>query len=199
MLGSPEGLEGKTFDLIDRISKAYEYVLRRCSSRHSITALQAELLLLAGSGGVGGGGVTRLSRILLVTQPTVSDAISALARKGLIVVSQSDLDKRVTRIKLSERGGKVLEELKECLGIFEGAIKRLDRESLEDLFKGLVLLAVNLYIMGVVREARMCLTCRHLREDLGAYYCSLLKIRMNFQELKVDCQDHELISYHFNL
>jgi DNA-binding MarR family transcriptional regulator len=199
MLGSPEGLEGKTFDLIDRISKAYEYVLRRCSSRHSITALQAELLLLAGSGGVGGGGVTRLSRILLVTQPTVSDAISALARKGLIVVSQSDLDKRVTRIKLSEKGGKVLEELKECLGIFEGAIKRLDRESLEDLFKGLVLLAVNLYRMGVVREARDVSYMRAPSRGFGAYYCSLLKIRMNFQELKVDCQDHELISYHFNL
>ena len=91
-------------DLIDRISKAYEYALRKRSSRHSITALQAELLLLAGSGG-GSGGVTSLSRILLVTQPTVNDAISALARKGLIVVSQSDLDKRVTRIKLSEKGG----------------------------------------------------------------------------------------------
>jgi DNA-binding MarR family transcriptional regulator len=87
--------------------------LRRRSSRHSITALQAELLL-AGSGGVGSGDVTRLSRILLVTQPAVNDAISALARKGLIVVSQSDLDKRVTRIKLSEKRGKVLEELKEC-------------------------------------------------------------------------------------
>lgn len=79
--------------------------MRKCSSRHSITALQAELLL-AGSGGVlGSGGVTRLFRILLVTQPAVSDAISALARKGLIVVSQSDLDMRVTRIKLSEKGG----------------------------------------------------------------------------------------------
>jgi DNA-binding MarR family transcriptional regulator len=172
--------------------------LRRRSSRRSITALQAELFL-AGSGGVGSGGVTRLSRILLITQPAVNDAISALARKGLIVVSQSDLDKRVTRIELSEKGGKVLEELKECLVIFEEAIKRLDRGTLEDLFKGLVLLAVNLYRMGVVREARTCLTCRCLREDLGAYYCSLLKMRMNFQELKVDGQDHELIPYHFNL
>jgi len=148
---------------------------------------------------VGSGGVTRLSRILLITQPAVNDAISALARKGLIVVSQSDLDKRVTRIELSEKGGKVLEELKECLVIFEEAIKRLDRGTLEDLFKGLVLLAVNLYRMGVVREARTCLTCRCLREDLGAYYCSLLKMRMNFQELKVDGQDHELIPYYFNL
>ncbi|MFZ8788984.1 MAG: hypothetical protein ACO2OZ_04875 [Acidilobaceae archaeon] len=138
-------------------------------------------------------------RILLVTQPAVNNAILALARKGLIAVSQNDLDKRVTRIKLCEKGGKVLEELEERLGIFEGAIKRLDRESLEDLFKGLVLLAVNLYRMGVVREARMRLTCRYLREDLGAYYCSLLKMRMNFQELKVDCQDHELIPYYFNL
>ena len=148
---------------------------------------------------MGSGGVTRLSRILLITQPAVNDAISALARKGLIVVSQSDLDKRVTRIKLSEKRGKVLEELKECLVIFEEAIKRLDRGTLEDLFKGLVLLAVNLYRMGVVREARTCLTCRCLREDLGAYYCSLLKMRMNFQELKVDGQDHELIPYYFNL
>jgi DNA-binding MarR family transcriptional regulator len=91
--------------------------LRRRSSRHGITALQAELLL-AGSGGVGSGDVTRLSRILLVTQPAVNNAISALARNDLIVVSQNDLDKRVTRIKLSEKRGKVLEELKECLVIF---------------------------------------------------------------------------------
>ncbi len=148
---------------------------------------------------MGSGDVTRLSRILLVTQPAVNDAISALARKGLIVVSQNDLDKRVTRIKLSEKEGKVLEELKERLVIFEEAIKRHDRETLEDLFKGLVLLAVNLYRMGVVREARMRLTCGHLREDLGAYYCSLLKMRMNFRELKVDCRDHEPIPYYFNL
>jgi hypothetical protein len=92
-----------------------------------------------------------------------------------------------------------LRNSKSVIGIFEEAIKRLDRETLEDLFKGLVLLAVNLYRMGVVREARTRLTCRCLREDLGAYYCSLLKMRMNFQELKVDGQDHELIPYHFNL
>jgi Transcriptional regulators len=188
---SPESLEGKTLDLIDRVSRAYEYVLRRCSSRHGITALQAELLLLAESKGVGGWGVTRTSKLLLVTQPTVSDAISALARKGLIEVSQSDLDKRVTWVKLSKSGKRVYEDLQKCLEVFKEAIKRLDEESLEGLFKGLMLLANNLYKMGIVREARMCLTCQHLIRGSEAYYCSLLKIRMALHELKVDCEDHK--------
>jgi DNA-binding MarR family transcriptional regulator len=83
--------------------------------------------------------------------------ISALARKGLMVVSQSDLDKRVTKIKLSKEGGKVLEELKEYLRMFVGAIKRPDRETLEDLFKGFTLLTINLYRMRVMRERQGCI------------------------------------------
>ncbi len=118
--------------------------------------------------------------ILPVTQLAVSEMISALARKGLMVVSQSDLDKRVTKIKLSKEGGKVLEELKEYLRMFVGAIKRPDRETLEDLFKGFTLLTINLYRMRVMREARLYLTCRHLREGLEAYYSSPLRIGITF-------------------
>jgi DNA-binding MarR family transcriptional regulator len=191
MQGSLEDLEEKILSLVDRISRAYDYILRKCSSKHGITTLQAELLLLAGKSNIGDRGVTKTSRMLLVTQPTVSDSISALARKGLIEVSQSDFDKRITRIKLSDKGEKIFRDLQTCIETFKEAIKIFDAESQEDLFKSFMMLTHSLYKLGIVKEARMCLTCRHLLRDAEIYYCSLLGVKMTLRELKIDCQDHE--------
>ncbi|MDT7887907.1 MAG: MarR family winged helix-turn-helix transcriptional regulator [Desulfurococcales archaeon] len=191
MQGSLEDLEEKILSLVDRISRAYDYILRKCSSKHGITTLQAELLLLAGKSNIGDRGVTKTSRMLLVTQPTVSDSISALARKGLIEVSQSDFDKRITRIKLSVKGEKIFRDLQTCIETFKEAIKIFDAESQEDLFKSFMMLTHSLYELGIVKEARMCLTCRHLSRDAETYYCSLLGVKMTLRELKIDCQDHE--------
>ncbi len=191
MLGSLEDLEEKILGLVDRISRAYNYILRKCSSKHGITVLQAELLLLAGRNNIGDRGITKTSRMLLVAQPTVSDSISALARKGLIEVSQSDFDKRLTRIKLSDKGEKIIRDLQMCIETFKEAIKMLDVETLEDLFKSLMMLTHNLYKIGIVKEARMCLTCKYLSIDTGTYYCTLLGVRMSLRELRIDCKDHK--------
>lgn len=185
-----DDLETKILSLIDRISKAYEYVLRKCSSKHGMTPLQAELMILVGSSSLASS-VTKASRFLLVAQPTLSDSLSALKRKGLLETFQDNTDRRVTRFKLTKYGEEVLMELQRCLEEFRVSLRDFEREHLRDLFRGLIMLTRNLYRVGIVREARMCLTCRYFSSSEGEYYCSLLKMRMSLQDLKIECPDHE--------
>jgi DNA-binding MarR family transcriptional regulator len=180
-------LADKTAYLFGRLASTYDYVLRRCAARHGLTALQSELLMAVARGG-GARGVTALSRTLLLTQPTVSDALAALVKKGLVEVAPG-VDKRTSTPRLTDRGREVAAEIKRCMSIISSAMQQLGGEDLRGLFHGLLKLAAGLYKAGVILEARICLTCKYLSKR-GGYYCSLLKAPISVEELRVDCPDH---------
>ncbi len=135
--------------------------------------------------GGGARGVTALSRTLLLTQPTVSDALAALVKKGLVEVAPG-VDRTP---RLTDRGREVAIEIERCMSIISSAMQQLGGEDLRGLFHGLLKLAAGLYKAGVLLEARICLTCKYLSKR-GGYYCSLLKASISVEELRVDCPNH---------
>jgi len=131
--------------------------------------------------------VVDLAALLSLTPATVSDALAALERKGLLVRKKNPEDRRRFLLTLTTRGQQIVKALEDFAEPLRGALEEV--EDKEGFFLGLLTLLSGLVRRGVVVETGMCLTCRHLRRERG-FYCALLQAPLSTLELRLACPDH---------
>ncbi len=188
------GVAGKVV-AIERISRAYRYMIVSEAKRHGITLLQAQIILYLSEGPSDRRKIMDLSRELGVSQPVISDSVNNLVRKGLVAKETLESDKRAVRLRLAERGEEIARNLKKWQGEAEGALKAaVDEERAGEILEALLKYIASLHRRGAIKVARTCMACRYLsiRRSGGgkSYYCRLLKLTLGREGLRLDCEDH---------
>lgn len=136
---------------------------------------------------------TTLARELNVADPTVSDAIAALIRKGLVVRTLDPGDRRRHDLALTRAGRKKATELARWTAPAEVATSRLDRAEAEQLLDTLLLVMAKLHDAQLLPVMRACSTCVQLetiQTDTRSYRCMFYDTPMTISDLRVDCADH---------
>jgi DNA-binding MarR family transcriptional regulator len=187
-----DGLDAKLLGALDRAGHALDAELRRGARTQGLTATQARVILRLRAVPIEPRRVGALAVEFDLRQPTVSDAVSALERKGLVRRRSAREDARAVDLELTARGRR----LAAALGGFDervrASIEPLAPEEKESALSLLLELLADLNRQGVIAEARMCTTCRFFDRQRGsAAYCKLLEIPLEPRELRVDCPEHE--------
>ncbi len=190
--GAPADLDAKLVAALERIGQALRVQMRDTAGRRGLTPTQLQVLLRLANDPRERRRVGPLAAELDVTHPTVSDAVAALARKGLV-----EREGGGTILRLSPRGralARVLARWDEQTRAELVPIPAADKEAA--LRVALDLIAA-LQRSGVIAVARTCATCRYFRRDAhpGAarpHHCALVDAPMGAAELRVDCAEHEL-------
>ena len=152
----------------------------------------AILTLLEGRGS--GMGVKDVAAHLGVSQPTATDSILALEKKGLVVKRADAADKRAVSVALTEDGLAALAHEGGDLG--EQAVGSLEDREQEELLLALVKMIRHLQEQNAIPVQRMCVTCRffgpfaHPDED-RPHHCHLVNAAFGQRDLRVDCREHE--------
>lgn len=152
----------------------------------------AILTLLEGRGS--GMGVKDVAAHLGVSQPTATDSILALEKKGLVVKRADAADKRAVSVALTEDGLAALAHEGGDLG--EQAVGSLEDGEQEELLLALVKMIRHLQEQNAIPVQRMCVTCRffgpfaHPDED-RPHHCHLVNAAFGQRDLRVDCREHE--------
>ncbi|WP_085079497.1 MarR family winged helix-turn-helix transcriptional regulator [Mycobacterium palustre] len=136
---------------------------------------------------------TTLARQLNVADPTVSDAIAALVRKGLVVRTPDPDDRRRHDLVLTAAGRKTAAELARWTAPAEIATSKLDRAEAEQLLDTLLVIMAKLHDAQLLPVVRACSTCVQLettQTDTRSYRCRLYDTPMSKSDLRVDCADH---------
>ncbi|OBH60063.1 MarR family transcriptional regulator [Mycobacterium sp. E2479] len=136
---------------------------------------------------------TALARELNVADPTVSDAIAALVRKGLVVRTPDPDDRRRHGLVLTPAGRKTATELARWTAPAEIATSKLDRSEAERLLDTLLVVMAKLHDAQMLPVVRACSTCVQLEtSQTGArsYRCKFYDTPMSISDLRVDCADH---------
>jgi DNA-binding MarR family transcriptional regulator len=161
--------------------------------RTGLTPTQAQIVsLLASRGALR---VGELARLLAVSQPTVSDAVSALEGKGL-VGRRPGADRRVQLVALTRGGEAVAASSTEWPDALLAAVESLDPDEQAVLLRGLTKMILELQRRGRIPVQRMCATCRFFRpnvhvDPLRPHHCAFVDAAFGDRELRLDCQDHE--------
>lgn len=143
-----------------------------------------------------GAGVKDIALQLGVSQPTATDSINALERKGLVEKHQGVADRRAVHIVLTADGLSALHQGDAAPGDAERAITALASGDQEHLLVTLVTMIRHLQEAGTIPIQRMCVSCRHFRpyahaDAANTHHCNFVDAAFGQRDLRVDCREHE--------
>lgn len=146
--------------------------------------------------GRGSSRVTVLARLLGVTQPTASEVIAALERKGLVERRRDPADGRATRIGLTAAGARIVRRTAQPPAALARAIGALEPDERAGLRRALVKTILSLQQQGAIEPQRLCLTCRFFRPYVHSdaekpHHCAFVDAAFGDASLRLDCYDHE--------
>lgn len=141
----------------------------------------------------------RLSDIaadLALTPATVSDAVAALHRKGLVRKERADDDARAVSLSLTSTGRRTAVATAAWPDFLADAIDALDHDEQAAMLRSLVKLIRSLQLKGQIPVQRMCITCRYFRPHVHPgsdrpHHCQFVDAPFGDRSLRLDCPDHD--------
>ena len=190
-------VDAKIVAAIERLGQAMRVMLIRAGqdSAEGLSPIQAQSLVFLLHHTPELARVRDLAREFSLTPATVSDAVSALVRKGLVTKQRSAEDGRQFALLLTAEGRAVAERMSRwanpVVDTLETATDDTKKATLGLLFE----MIAQLQDDGVVQANRMCLTCRHFERDADAgapqpHQCRLLERALGPTTLRLDCPEH---------
>ena len=197
--GSPEerhpSLDAKIVAALDRISDGLQVLARRAAGKHELSATQMRVLARLDAGPPPVAHAGELAREFDVADPTVSDALAALRRKGLIERSQDPDDRRRHHLRLTAAGRAVGRSVSRWTAPAEVASSGIERPDAEQLLATLLELLDRIHGAGLLTVVRACTTCQHFSRGRAGtrpvpHHCGYFGYALGASDLRVDCAEH---------
>lgn len=140
-------------------------------------------------------GVQAIARQLAISQPTVTDSVNALERKGL-VEKQPGVDRRAVTIVITPDGRAARLAGDGAEQSLAQAVDGLGEEEQELFLLSLVRIIRRLQEIDAIPVQRMCTTCRHFDPYRHAgsdrpHHCHYVNAPFGQREIRIDCREHE--------
>jgi DNA-binding MarR family transcriptional regulator len=192
---APSDLDHRLAATLERVGHVIRTLLWREAYAHGLSPTQTQLVLhLAGK--VRPPRVTALAAEFDVSLATISDALAALRRKGLVERRADPADRRGSAFALTEAGRGLAADLSRW---YAPVVDALGGESEADKAATLRLLldlVGRLAAVGALAVANTCVTCRFFARDVHAdpdhpHHCRLLDTPFGDARLRLDCAEHQ--------
>ena len=191
-------LPERLHDGLERLASLQRLEQRRAASPHDLNPTQFAILRLIRRRATGLR-VKTVARELGLSQPTVTDSLSALERKGFIARHSDPQDGRALVIQPTEDGIAAFEAAQGQMPRMETALSALSRKEQAALLHIMIKMIRALLHNQTMPMQRMCVTCRHFRAQAAPgsakpHYCEFVRASFGSADLQVDCGEHETAS-----
>jgi DNA-binding MarR family transcriptional regulator len=191
-------LPERLHDGLERLASLHRLEQRQAASPHGLNPTQLAILRLLRHRAAGFR-VKTIARELGLRQPTVTDSLLALERKGLIARRSDPQDGRALLIHPTEAGEAALKAAQGQMPRMETALSALSRKEQAALLHIMIKMIRSLLQDEAMPVQRMCVTCRHFRPqaDPGSakpHYCEFVRAAFGSADLQIDCGDHDAAS-----
>jgi DNA-binding MarR family transcriptional regulator len=136
-----------------------------------------------------------LARQLGVTQPTASDSVAALQRKGLVDKAPVAGDGRAVAVRLTPAGAAEAAAAAAWPDFLLETVDELSAAEQAAFLRALVTMIRSLQVRGRIPVARMCVSCRFFRpyrhdDPARPHHCAFVDAPFGDDGLRLDCPDH---------
>ncbi|MEU5696874.1 MarR family winged helix-turn-helix transcriptional regulator, partial [Actinosynnema sp. NPDC020468] len=188
-------LDRRLADAVERLGHGVRSLAQSSARERGLSPLQQQAVLALARQPAARREVGALAAEFDVTTPTMSDAVTALERKGLVARTPG-VDGRRRLLTLTEAGSAVARDLAAWDGPVLDAFGRLPAADRATTLRSLLLVVADLQRQGVVSVARTCTTCRFFEVDrhpdpAAPHHCHLLRAPLPSSDLRVDCPEHQ--------
>ena len=140
-------------------------------------------------------GVQAIARHLALSQPTVTDSVNALERKGL-VEKLPGADRRTVTLMLTPAGRDILFTGQGTGEMLVRAVDALDDEEQGLFLLSLIRMIRRLQELDAIPIQRMCATCRYFDpfrhpDPDRPHHCHYVNASFGQRDIRIDCREHE--------
>lgn len=191
-LDSPP-LEGRIATGLHKLGLALKHQEWSRANEHGLSPTQGQILaLLATAEALTASDVGARLGIGL---PTISEAVTTLAAKGLLRRTADPRHPRARRLGLTAAGRRLATEARawpEFLAQAVGALTPLEQST---LMTALMKMIRTLQEERQIPVQRMCVTCTHFRPNVRdgetPHHCAFVDAPVGAEHLRLDCPEHE--------
>lgn len=181
---------------LERIAAVLRADQWRGVERAGLSPTQAQILSFLASQGERGARVMAVAEHLRVSQPTATDSIAALEKKGLAVRRADPKDRRASVVAPTDTGRDCAHDIGAQTTATDRALTALDPAEQAALLALLTKLIRNLQRAGSISPQRMCVTCRFFRprahdDPNEPHHCDYVDSAFGTSALRLDCGEHE--------
>jgi len=186
-------LDSRFIIALERLSRVFRNLLWEEVKKYNLSPIQIQFIVLLYSDPDNSIGVSQLAEKFNLTKATVSDAVSSLVRKKIIVKKINAVDKRIINLSLTKKGKDIASELIGWPSKIQTELRKHSAEEKTDAYIFLLKLIESFERIGIISRSRMCITCRFYELKSGnTAYCNLLQKELTQKDLRIDCPEHEL-------
>ncbi len=189
-------LDEKLVAALERLSHVMRTLLWEEAVQSRLSPIQIQTLIYLSSHPEELCRVGQLAHEFGLTPATISDAVDALAEKGLLVRRPWPEDGRVLTLCLTTEGQRQAQRLSRWTEALQEQIAPFPLAEKERALRFFLELIERLYRAGIITVARVCLTCRFFRANAHPnsqtpHHCALMDKPLAESKLRVDCPEHE--------
>jgi DNA-binding MarR family transcriptional regulator len=131
-----------------------------------------------------------------VSQPSATDSITALERKGYVMRQPAPGDRRAVSVCITDAGRQSFLATDAVEGAANRAIRALSEAEQEDLLISLIKMIRHMQEAGIIPVQRMCASCRYFRPFVHAdkarpHQCDFVNASFGQRDLRIECREHE--------
>lgn len=188
-----QSTEAKIVVALERIAESFRIALWQESKETALSPIQIQILIFLLFHSAEKRKVSYLAQEFNMTKATISDAVKILAQKGLISKEIEAEDGRSYVIHLTEQGRETAQKTASFANILSKPVADLSQNQKEVLLESLLALIYKLHQANIIQLQRMCFLCRFYAKNEGNHFCNLLQKPLKNTELRVDCDEYEMI------
>jgi DNA-binding MarR family transcriptional regulator len=178
-----------------KVGLALKHQAWRQASLRGLSPTQAQILTVLRPSHRG----LRLAEVadrLAVTAATASEAVGALARKGLVRKMQDAADLRSLSIRLTPAGRREADRAADWPDFLLKAVDALSPAEQAVFLRALVMMIRTLQDQGQIPVSQMCVTCHFFRPNVHPdperpHHCAFAAAPFGDRHLRLDCYDHQ--------
>lgn len=176
--------------LVERLGNLIRAEMRRVIGQEGLQPVHLEAMLFLNQANRFSNTPQSVAEFLGVTKGTVSQSLLLLDRRGLIERYQDEVDRRVVRLRLSQQGEEMLEEMQPA-SMWQSATRNISANRIRN---GVSALRETLYMLQNHNGARtfgVCNTCIYCqRKSQRTHHCALFAERLSGPETRLVCREH---------
>lgn len=190
-----ETIERKISVGLERISQVLKTLIWSESATTGLSPIQIQFLVYLNYRGEAK--VNDLADYFNLTPATVSEAVSTLEAKKLVLRERGVEDRRTVWLKLTARGKRLASKISSWANVLEDVVKVLSKDEKKVMLKALVNVIYEFQKRGLIKVSEICITCKYFRPNvhksaLKPHHCDFVGKPFGDVDLRIDCPDYEM-------
>ena len=179
------------YDYVERLGELLRVDSRQAGAQHGLQPVQLEVLHYLSICNRYSDNPMAVTEYLGQTKGTVSQTLIVLEKKGLVSKQLDKNDKRITHMKVTSKGKRLLNKTIPT-AMFVKACEVLSDEKQSEIVASLKQLLITLLQANNMKTFGVCRSCRYnSKTEDGGYFCNLVQQPLSAGDIQLICREHE--------